>query len=60
MRKGVRILLGKGIELAEVNAEPERAVLFPDEHHCIAPWAITGCNAPTSSMSFRCFLTSST
>ena len=36
-RQGIGILLGSGIQVAEVDAKPERPILLPHQHHSITP-----------------------
>ena len=36
--QGIGILLGSGVQAAEVDTEPERPILLPHQHHSITPW----------------------
>ena len=41
MRQWIRICLGPGVELSEVNAKVQTPNLLPNQHNCITPWALT-------------------
>ena len=48
------------VQVAKVDTEPQAAILFLHQHHCIAPSVWLGLIAPDSSISLRWFQTSST
>ena len=37
-RQGIGILLSSGVQVMEVNAELERPIFLPNQHHGIPPW----------------------
>ena len=46
-KQGVGILLGSGIQAMDINTKPEQPILFPHQHHSIAPWRLRGSDGAT-------------